>query len=273
MKIRILLSAVLIICFVNLAFGELTGKKCAIIVSNRYKPYMDVEHGFSKEKEVKVEVFYLVDNPKKIEIELKKNKYDFIVAVGVQSLSFVKKFNLNIPVFYSLLVYPPDNMSDVCGVYLQPAPEKLVKILHNEYPSVNNLIIPATSKDSLHYIKKLEKSRSHDDLSVTVIDLKSIKKILINSRHENRVFLFIPDELFSSDILIKEIIDLVRNKFHVVGYNPFFCAVGAEICFEDNYFNIGIQTRNLVKRYFETGVCESESAEFLIKHRGDYEKK
>lgn len=273
MKIRIFLSVVLIFCFVNLAFGELTGKKCAIIVSNRYKPYMDVQRGFSKEKEIKSDVFYLVDNPKKIEVELKKNQYDFIVAVGVQSLLFVKKFNLNIPIFYSLLVYPPDNMSDTCGVYLQPDPEKLVKILHDEYPNVNNLIIPATSKDSLHYIKELEKTRIYDNLSVTVIDLKSIRKILIDNDYENRVFLFIPDELFSSDILIKEIIDLVRNKFHVVGYNPFFCAVGADICFEDNYFNIGIQTRNLVKRYFQTGICKSESAEFLIKHRGDYEKK
>ncbi len=272
MKIKTLLFVILFFYFCGYAAGELTGKKCAIIVSNRYKPYMDVVQGLSKDKNIKYEILYLPDNPKKIELKLKKNDYDFVVAVGVQSLDFVKKQQLEIPVFYSLLVYPPDNSTDVCGVYLQPSPDKLADILHNEYPDVNNLIIPATSEDSMKYIKKLEQVWHWNKLNLMIIDLKGIKQLITKKYDKDWIFVFIPDELFSSDILIKEIIDLVGGRFKVVGYNPFFCAIGADICFENNYVKIGEQTYNLIDRYYKTGACVSESAVLQIKYGGKYEK-
>jgi hypothetical protein len=272
MKIKTILLFMILFCVFSFSFAELKYAKYAIVVANRYKPYMDVVKGFTKSSNKNAEVFYLNDNPKRIEISLKKNKYDFIVAVGVQSLSFVKNIKVNIPIFYSLLVYPPDNMSEVCGVYLQPSPKKMSDILKKEYPDVKNIVIPATSKDSMNYIDNLREYYS-EDVHIKVINLKEIKKLIVSSSVGNGVFLFIPDELFSSDILIKEIIDLVGGKFFVVGYNPFFCAVGADVCFRNDYVDIGKQSFGIVENFYKTGRCESESAKFQVIRRGGYEKK
>lgn len=257
--------SVIIVFFIIIFSNEGMSKQkdAFVLVSSRYQPYIENLEGYLKKSDFINDVNYYEDNLNTIEAKLADNEYDVGIAIGLQAYEFIKKRENDLPLFYSLLVYP---QYENCGIYLQPEPKNIIDLIISHHPT-ENLFIPVSEKTDSSYFNRLNAYAGKKNIKVNYYFFEEFKTSIKQKQKLpiKDTLLFVPDKVFFSEIVIKDFFEkLELNNLFVVGYNPFFCRLGADLCFKHDFVKMGEQLSNIINNYFKNGKCKSESGYFKV---------
>ena len=182
---------------------------------------------------------------------LKSSPCNCSVGVGAFASSLVVKAFKKRRIC-SLIIYPfigNWRSSCDCGVYAEVPPELIISSIVRFIKSPKVLLL--YSDQAINpYIERIEKEASEKAavVAVRISSIEQLKNKLESLWKDVDVLLFIPDPIFSSEGLIKWLVNqaLVHRKL-AVGYNRFFLEVGAGIAITIDYEKTGEETASLLR--------------------------
>lgn len=239
----------------------------AVVVSDRIKPYMQVLKGLEQGLlDEELEIFFLSpsENQDRIKDNLLKNEYDLFVAIGPEAgilLWSMEGLDRQGKIFSAILDPIKDlkKESPGCGVSLQiPVSIQLGEIAAS-FPDIKRI---GLLFDREHNQTFFENARTAgEDQGLTVIAMavdskKDIPRVLKENLKRIDCVWMIPDRTVISEKIVQYVIkEALFDKKGVIGYNSFFLRSGALFAFQFDYTEIGLQTADRVKAYFNQGTC------------------
>jgi putative ABC transport system substrate-binding protein len=239
----------------------------AVVVSKRIKPYMQVLKGVEQGLERQgMAVFFLSpsETQARVAAKLVKKEYDLFVAIGPEAgqLLWSTAALENRGKIYSAILDSDKalkNDSAGCGVSLQIPVDIQVKEFATAFPDLTNLGLLFDRKYNQAFFEKA--LVSGEELGLNVIPLavdskKEIPRILKENLSRIDCIWMVPDRTVISEKIVQYVIkQALYQKKGVIGYNSFFVRSGAVFAFEFDYTEIGLQTADRVKAYFDQGEC------------------
>lgn len=230
------------------------------LVSSEIRPYVMALEGM-EEGGIHLDRIFYLERDKESFFSYLSYKKCRVVAVGSQALILTPPGRL---FFYTMVLNPP--RVDACGVSLFIDPLDKLKLLKKSFTNLEKVFIYYSSNSTLNPLS-LKFFSSILGLKVQIKKVKSKKELLLDIQglEGKGVFLFLPDPLYDSDVLIKKIVkDLLVKGIGSVGFNRFFMDIGALASFVFDYKEVGYFSAGILKRYLLFGICQRETPPFKL---------
>ncbi len=255
MRFWLLILFFSLVCFSFTGFAE----EAAIILSADLRPYIEVVEGYKASCGKNFKMFHV----KKVG-DLRNFK--IVVALGVSAFNYVNDRDLKVYKIYSLLIYPVEGSSFLCGIYLQPDPELVLDFLLQR--RIKKVAVFYSVSESQNYVFKAFKEARKRGMVLLPVNLNkySLEEAIAKIKDKISLIWVIPDPAVASESVVSFIIKRALSyRIPVMGYNNFFCDEGALFCLNIDYFETGRRLCSMIKKLSDTGVCESFPAVFKIK--------
>ncbi|MCP4116862.1 MAG: ABC transporter substrate-binding protein [Desulfobacteraceae bacterium] len=265
--VSFLLMLCVLIMQAGTAFSE--ERSVAVVVSKRIKPYMQVLKGVEQGLEQdNLEVFFLSSSKKRdrarVSGRLLEKPYDLFLAIGPEAGELVwsvDELSGRGKIFSAIL--NPDGVlgEDTfgCGISLQIPVEVQIEALANAFPDVDSLgLLFDRKQNQRFFVNALAAGEAYglNIIPLAVDSKKQIPEILKVNLDSVDCIWMVPDETVISEKIVQYVIkQALYRKKGVVGYNSFFIRSGAVFAFEFDYTEIGLQTADRIKAYFDRGEC------------------
>ncbi len=220
-----------------------------VVLSDRLKPYIEIAQGL-KEYLKGVDVRLVIAGSGETARVLKNSPCGCSVGVGAFASNIVagssKKHKI-----CSLIIYPFignwHNSCD-CGVYAEVPPGLIIDSVVGLIKTPKILVL--YSDQAIEpYIERIreEADKKAFVAAVRISSIEELKKKLDILWKDIDVLLFVPDPIFSSEGLIRWLVNqaLLHRKL-AVGYNRFFLQVGAGVAVTIDYEKTGEETAKLL---------------------------
>jgi putative ABC transport system substrate-binding protein len=260
---------VLVVCALLVQAGTaFSGEhSIAVVVSKRIKPYMQVLKGLEQGLERKgMDIFFLSqsESQARVAAKLVKNGYDLFVAIGPEAGQLVWSLDAldNRGKIYSASLDSDNSLKSEgpgCGVSLQIPVDTQIKALAAAFPDLTNLgLLFDREHNQAFFENALVAGEEHgvNVIPLAVDSKKEIPRILKENLSRIDCVWMVPDRTVISEKIVQYVIkQALYQKKGVIGYNSFFVRSGAVFAFEFDYTEIGLQTADRVKAYFDQGEC------------------
>ncbi len=230
------------------------------LVSSEIRPYVMALEGMEKGGIHFDRIFYL-ERDKESFFSYLSSKRCKVVAIGSYALSLTPPERL---LFYTMVLNPP--RINACGVSLSIDPLDKLKLLKKSFVNLEKVFIYYSSNTTLKALS-LRFFSSVIGLKLEIKRVKSKKELLLDIQRikEKGVFLFLPDPLYDSDVLIKKMVkDLLVKGIGSVGFNRFFLRIGALASFVFDYREVGYFSAGVLKKYLFLGICQRKTPPFRL---------
>ena len=245
----------------------------AVVLSQRIKPYMQVLKGVQQDLNNKssfqMDTFSISDtsrNAVDIKKKLLKKKYNLFLAIGPEAGQIIWSMEIlrHQPKLFSAILNPlkidPLKFSH-CGVSLQiPASIQLAEISAS-LPDIKKVGIIFDPKQNQAFFEAALESEARYKIKIIPLRVNSkteISKVLKTNLNTIDCVWMIPDSTVISEKIVQYVIrQALYKKKGVIGYNPYFIKSGAVFAFEFDYYQIGIQTAEKIKAYFNGKPCNN----------------
>lgn len=249
------------------AAGGLSSCSGGILISREIKPFIEMVEGVEKRLETDLcRVFFDTGGkPYSLDFQmsdLAATPWEFIIAAGPEALEYLAEAQVNIPVFYGM-VLTPDRFafqgSDVCGVSLNLFTPAVISRVGEILPGRKKWAVffnPADNAIQPRIRRAMEQVDDLEPVWVAVDSESDIRRVLSDAVKQADLIFFIPDQTVISPALVRHIIKYgLARATPAIGYNRFFHQSGALLSLVVNYRRTGQKVAELVNQYRETGEC------------------
>lgn len=230
-----------------------TGLNCAVLVSQKIRPYLQVVDGIIQEVGTapnSVEVFYLVPgdaaNNQGVIHGMEHQGFDKVMAIGPEAASLIWKSDVTIKRLYAAVLDPIYIFgidSHACGISLRIPVEEQLRNISKHLPSLQKLGLmfdPAFNQWFYETAVAASIGLGIEIHPIKITRRSQIKKAWTGLDVE--AIWMIPDQTIISEKIIQYVIkEGVYRNIGVIGYNRFFVRSGAVFSFGFDYRDIGRQ--------------------------------
>ena len=247
--------------------------KGAVLISREIKPYIQMVKVVEETLDIPLcRVFfdkkgqvYSLDSKLS---SLDSREWEFIVAVGPDALSRLVKEQVQIPVFYGMVLNPDRIISNngmFCGVTLDLFTPERIRTFKQILPGLHRLAVmynPGSNQIYQKIIEKINQVSGVKALPFEVLSESDIPGALKLAVKEADAIYFIPDHTVISPAIVKFIIKYgISRSIPSLGYNRFFFESGAVLSFSIDYTVIGRQVSDMITQFKKSGECMSKDPE------------
>jgi putative tryptophan/tyrosine transport system substrate-binding protein len=208
----------------------------------------------------KVKEFYLVGAGESLKSALESVHPDILVTIGSSSTAFADRAFPNTPVVFAKVLNPIESGfiqsweapgRHVTGAALDiPAELQLQKFL-SMIPHLKKVGVIYTEK-TRRLVEQAKKAASGLGLQIVPYELAVAKQLpeAIDSlcRSVDGIWTIADEELSTPQFVRYILLETLRSRIPVMGFNQTFVESGALFCLEADYKYVGIQAAELVKR-------------------------
>lgn len=269
------MTFLLLACLVLAApiHSQATTHTIAVVLSQKIKPYMQVlkglQQGLDKENNFYMDVFFLStpgSDGEHVKKNLLKKSYDLFVAIGPEAGSLIwsmAELRHQGKLFSAILnPHKVDHMKDShCGISLQiPVSTQLAEI-NAALPTIKTIGLLFDLKHNQFFFEKAWASGIRHSIKIIPLSVTAksdIARVLKDNLNKIDCIWMIPDPTVISEKIVQYVIrQALYQKKGVIGYNTYFIKSGAIFAFEFDYHQIGIQTADKTRTYFNGQGCNT----------------
>lgn len=254
-----------------------TGLNCAVLVSQKIRPYLQVVDGIIKEAgnaPNTVEVFYLTpgdaQNNQGLIHDVGQQGVDTVLAIGPEAASLVWKFDLTIRRLYAAILDPAAILgidAHACGISLRIPVEDQLNSISKTLPSLKKLGLmfdPVHNQPFYEAATAASIAAGIEIHPIRIFRRSQITKVWAGLDVE--AIWMVPDQTIISEKIVQYVIkEGVYRNIGVIGYNSFFVRSGAVFSFEFDYRDLGRQAGLKMLRAGSGNGCTPEPPVFDIR--------
>jgi len=250
----------------------------AVILSQKIKPYMQVlkgiQQGLDREKAFFMEVFSISPADKQrddLRKKLLEKTHDLFLAIGPEAGELIWSMDelRHKGKLFSAILNPQnvDHMESFrCGVSLQIPVSTQLSEISTSLPDIKKIGLLFDPKYNLPFFEKTQASENHHGIKIIPLSISSkpeISRILKENLNNIDCVWMIPDPTVITEKIVQYVIkQALYQKKGVIGYNTYFIKSGAVFAFELDYYQIGIQTADKARAYFNGEGCRATAPSF-----------
>ncbi len=257
-----------------------TGLNCAVLVSQKIRPYLQVVDGIIKaagNAPNTVEVFYLApglapgDTPENQELihGIGQQGFDTVLAIGPEAASLVWKSDLTTRRLYAAVLDPAaisgiDGQS--CGISLRIPVEDQLNSISKALPALKKLGLMFDPAHNQWFYEAAAAASVAVGIEIHPIRITRPSQITKAwTGLDVEAIWMVPDQTIISEKIVQYVIkEGVYRNIGVIGYNSFFARSGAVFSFEFDYRALGRQAGLKMLQAGSTNGCTPEPPVFDI---------
>lgn len=224
-----------------------------LIVQNyRTKPYSEVIRGFKATSSSRTSEMVLSEiNGAGALREIRKQRPDLILAIGVDSLLTVKKIN-EIPIIYCMVLNPETVLGDeknITGISMNIPPEKHLSTLMKALPHLKKIGLVYNPRKTGSIVDKIYSAAENMGIRLTALKAekaKDLPRLLENLPEGLDAYWMLPDSTFTAPEAVEALIYYsMRSRVPIFTFSEKYLRMGAFMSLDLDAFELGKQAGEL----------------------------